>query len=382
MVTKWVRVLPVVLAGLSVGEILIRDSGPHTGPRSGLAAVLLLALATTLPLGFVLRAERVARGVAAVGLSAACVLALVSFRAPTAAGVVAQLTCVYVLGRGGWAGLGGVLVVPYVVTALASDHEVTRVVAVLVATLASAAAATGVTHHVRHTVLAHSATERAFADTLLEHAARGERARIARELHDVVAHHISMIAVQAETARLTTAGLPAEGATRFLAIGDTARTALTEMRRLLGVLREDANGTDTRVERRPQPGLGQLLELLDESRDAAGSRTRLIVSGPVGALDPGIEVTAYRIVQEALTNARRHAPGAAVDVELRYGIEELAVRVRDNGPGPASSDSPGHGLLGMRERAAMVGGTLHTGPAPGGGFLVEALLPVKSEALT
>ena len=105
------------------------------------------------------------------------------------------------------------------------------------------------------------------------------------------------------------------------------------------------------------------------------------MSGPVAALDPGIEVTAYRIVQEALTNARRHAPGAAVDVELRYGDADLAVRVRDNGPGPAAAGSPGHGLLGMRERVATVGGTLRTGPAPGGGFLVEARLPVRAEAL-
>ncbi|MFD8304934.1 sensor histidine kinase [Streptomyces sp. NPDC059690] len=267
---------------------------------------------------------------------------------------------------------------PYVVIALVSREEATRIAAVLVATLASAAAATGVTRHVRRTALAHSATEQAFADTLLAHAARGERARIARELHDVVAHHISMIAVQAEHARLTTAGLPPEGATRFLAIGDTARTALTEMRRLLGVLREDA---ETGAQRSPQPGLGQLLELLDEAREAAGSRARLIVSGPVAALDPGIEVTAYRIVQEALTNARRHAPGAAVDVELHYGEQELAVRIRDNGPGPPPSGTLGHGLLGMRERATTVGGTLRTGPAPGGGFLIEARLPVRAEAV-
>ncbi|MBK3639831.1 sensor histidine kinase [Streptomyces sp. MBT33] len=371
-----------VPAGLAVGELLVR--GPL--PRSGLAVALLLALATTLPLGLVVRAGAsggprgfdVARTLPALALSAGCVLALVPFGALTVAGIGAQLSCVYALARIGRAPVAGVLVVPYVVIALVSHEQVTRVVAVLVATLASAAAATGVTRHVRRTALAHSATEQAFADTLLAHAARGERARIARELHDVVAHHISMIAVQAEHARLTTAGLPAEGATRFLAIGDTARTALTEMRRLLGVLREDA---ETGVQRRPQPGLGQLLELLDEARDAAGSRARLIVSGPVAALDPGIEVTAYRIVQEALTNARRHAPGAAVDVELRYGERELAVRIRDNGPGPAPSGTPGHGLLGMRERASTVGGTLRTGPAAGGGFLVEARLPVHAEAV-
>lgn len=363
------RVLPVGLGVLSVGEVVLR-SGQLGG---SFAAVLLLALATTLPLALVLGAECGARVGAALAVSAGCVLALVAFGTLTVGGVVAQLACVYVLGR--WA---GPLVVPYVVIALVSDQEGVRIVAVLVATLASAAAATGLARHVRSAAQAHSATERAFADTLLEHAARGERARIARELHDVVAHHISMIAVQAETARLTTPGLPAEGATRLLAIGDTARTALTEMRRLLGVLREDAGPG---VQRRPQPGLGQLLDLVDESREAGGARTRLIVSGPLAPLDPGVEVTAYRIVQEALTNARRHAPGAAVDVELHYGEEELAVRVRDNGPGPAAAGAAGHGLLGMRERAASAGGSVRTGPAAGGGFLVEARLPLRTEAL-
>ena len=365
-----------VLGVLAVSEVLLRS----TDLGAGFALLLLLTLASTLPLALVLGSGGPARSGTAVAVSTACVLSLVPFGILTVGGVVAQLVCVYVLGRAGATRLGGLLVLPYVVIALGSHEQLTRIVAVLVATLASAAAATGIAHHVRSTALAHSATEQAFADTLLEHAARGERARIARELHDVVAHHISMIAVQAETARLTTPGLPTEGATRLLAIGDTARTALTEMRRLLGVLREDA---DTGVQRRPQPGLSQLIDLVDESRDAAGSRTRLIVSGPITSLDPGIEVTAYRIAQEALTNARRHAPGAAVDVELRYGDGDLAVRVRDNGPGPTGPGSAaarsGHGLLGMRERAATVGGTLRTGPAPGGGFLVEARLPVKPE---
>ncbi|WP_369233058.1 sensor histidine kinase [Streptomyces sp. R21] len=384
----------VGLALLACVEVLARAGSL----RENLALALLLGVCTTLPLAFVFGPERAlpVRGGAAVAVTAAGALALSPFRALTLAGVASQLACVYGLGRAGAPRLSGVLVLPYVVLALVSqDDTTTRVMAVLVATLASAAAATGITHHVRGALLAHSATERAFADTLLAHAARGERARIARELHDVVAHHISMIAVQAETARLTTPGLPPDGATRLLAIGDTARGALTEMRRLLGVLREDA---EVGVTRRPQPGLHQLMELIDESRDAAGSRTRLIVSGPVTTLDPGIEVTAYRIVQEALTNARRHAPGAAVDVELRYAEDDLEIRVRDNGPGPGNGaetgpgaaeragpgavvPSTGHGLLGMRERATTVGGSLRTGAAAGGGFLVEARLPVRAEAL-
>ncbi|GGV34754.1 hypothetical protein GCM10010182_68350 [Actinomadura cremea] len=223
------------------------------------------------------------------------------------------------------------------------------------------------------------ASRRAVEHTLLEHTARGERARIARELHDVVAHHVSMISVQAETARLAVPGMPAEGAERLLAIGDTARTALTEMRRLLGVLREDAGEAGGAPDRRPQPGLQQLLDLIDEMRDGSGAAARLIVSGPVAALDPGVELTAYRIAQEALTNARRHAPGAAVDVEIAYTREALRLAVRDNGPGPArTAAGGGHGLLGMRERVAAVGGELRTGPGPLGGFVVEAVLPAAS----
>lgn len=225
---------------------------------------------------------------------------------------------------------------------------------------------------------ARDASRREVERALLEHSARGERARIASELHDVVAHHISMISVQAESARLTVPGMPAEGAERLTAIGATARTALTEMRRLLGVLREDAEHEPTR---RPQPGLAQLLDLVDEARERGGGAVRLIVRGQVAPLDAGVELAAYRVVQEALTNARRHAPGAAVDVELEYGAQALHLRVRDNGPGPSSGAEDGvgrggHGLLGMRERVASVGSVLRVGRAAADGFLVEASFPV------
>jgi signal transduction histidine kinase len=227
------------------------------------------------------------------------------------------------------------------------------------------------------------ASRQAIEESLMEFTARGERARIARELHDVVAHHISMISVQAETARMTIPGMPPEGARQLRAIGDTARTALTEMRRLLGVLREDSGAPPTR---RPQPGLQQLLELIDENRETGGASTRLIVRGHIVALDPGIELTAYRIVQEALTNTRRHAPGAAVDVELDYAKEYLHVLVRDNGPGPPATagaggnsprshttGGPGGKVPGSRTSAgsggygpgsAASGGTGDNGPAP------------------
>jgi signal transduction histidine kinase len=255
---------------------------------------------------------------------------------------------------------------------------------VLLASLAPAAALAGIAVAARSEALVHSAARQAIAGTLMDHTARGERARIARELHDVVAHHISMIAVQAETARLATPGMPAAGAQRLSEIGDTARAGLTEMRRLLGVLREDAHAAmpgDQSTDRQPQPGLRQLNQLLDGARDASGAAARLIVSGPPATLDPGVELAAFRIIQEALTNARRHAPGAAIDVELHFTDDALRLRVRDNGPGPPAAPlAGGHGLAGMRERAAAAGGELRTGPAPGGGFLIEATLPAKAEA--
>ena len=363
----------------------------------------LLALAATIPLMFLRPAA------AAVLITVALVLSLTVFgvaaagRAPsgpvTAGGIAAELIAVGRLGvanpgdslsaawPAGWKvnaqylalGLGA----PFLILALASHPPA----AVLLASLVPAAAGAGIAVRSQRSASLEGIARSELADTLVEHMARGERARIARELHDVVAHHISMISVQAETARVTVPDLAPEGARRLGEIGDTARAGLTEMRRLLGVLRSDADAED---ERQPQPGLQQVKSLIDDSRTAAGGHVRLIVSGPVTSFDPGVELTAYRIMQEALTNARRHAPGAAVDVELRYGQDLLLVRVRDNGlgPGPAGtfagasgahSAGSGHGLLGMRERAVTVGGTLRTGAAPGGGFLVEAELPAKPE---
>ena len=180
------------------------------------------------------------------------------------------------------------------------------------------------------------------AGTLLEHTARGERARISRELHDVVAHHISMIAVQAETARLTTPGMPAAGAQRLL--GDR-RHRPGRADRDAPAARRAARGHRGRGRRTGSRSraCAQLTELLDEARDASGAGTRLIVSGWPAPLDPGVELAAYRIVQEALTNARRHAPGAAVDVELHFADDAAAAahpRQRA-GPAPPARVRPG-----------------------------------------
>ncbi|GLW06833.1 hypothetical protein Misp01_19630 [Microtetraspora sp. NBRC 13810] len=353
--------------------------GGFVPPAGGVVVPGLLGLATTLPVALLWTQP----AVAAVVVSAATLLSLTAFQTLTVAGAGAQLIAGYRLGRHGSPGLAVGLAVPFPVLALAGTAGgETRLLTLLLASLAPAAALAGIARRARQEAAETAAARRIAADTLLEHTARGERARIARELHDVVAHHISMVAVQAETARLATPGMPAAGAERLSAIGDTARAALTEMRRLLGVLREDAQtGAAGPAERRPQPGLSlaELNELLDGSRDASGTGTRLILRGSPVTLDPGVELAAYRIVQEALTNARRHAPGAAVDVELHYTGDTLRLLVRDNGPGPPASPATGHGLSGMRERAAAVGGELRTGPAAGGGFLVEARLPGTRE---
>ena len=328
----------------------------------GVIVLAVLCLLSTVPYGLP----------SAAGLPvicAACLLSLTLFQYVTVAGVCALLLTLY---RSGGP-LAIVCTVPFPVLALAGSPRagLGRVMVIVLVTLGPAVAVAGIAR--RRSARAVGELRSDLADSAIEHMARGERARIARELHDVVAHHISMVTVQAETARLTTAGMPDDGKRRLTEIADTARAGLTEMRRLLGVLRSD-DDTAPVAARQPQPGLAQLGDLLDEARDASGTGVRFIMSGPVRTLDPGVELAAYRIVQEALTNCRRHAPGAAADVELRYSAGELTVRVRDNGPG-ACTGAGGHGLIGMRERAQAVGGSLRAGPAPGGGFLVEATLP-------
>ena len=382
--------LGALAAGQAIAVALSQNPGSPlaamatSGSRLATFVALLPSLAATLPLGFFW--DRPA--VAATTICAANLVSLGVFQLLTVAGLAAQVIVLYRLGRRGPQLLAAGLTLPFLAAALVklAEHATGRssggtVLAILAASLSPVAACAGAALQARSLAAAQTAASAAFVGTLLENTARGERARISRELHDVVAHHVSMIAVQAETARLATPGMPAAGAQQLSAIGDTARAALTEMRRLLGVLREDS-GAEA-ADRRPQPGLAQLNELLDEARDVSGIGARLIVSGWLTTLDPGVELAAYRIVQEAVTNARRHAPGAAVDVELHFDSDALHVRIRDNGAGPAARPgppAPGHGLLGMRERAAAVGGEFLAGAAPGGGFLVQATLPAKAEA--
>jgi signal transduction histidine kinase len=417
--------LGAALGLLSVIELAVRltakstvhaelAAGPPAHPGISLPTALLMGafcLLATVPAGWLRPLP------AALAVYVAALVSLALFELVTIAGAAALLVTAYRLARSGSVVLAVALAVPFLGLALVlagpaprsqavpvaratsilwAASADTRVLAVLLAAAIPIAVVAAVVRGAREQTETHSATRELTEGMLADHLARGERARIARELHDVVAHHISMIAVQAETGRLTTPGLPDAGAQRFAAIGDTARAGLTEMRRLLGVLREDAEQDKEpqpdlepagparmSADRRPQPGLPQLGDLVDGAREASGSVVRLIMSGQAARLDPGVELAAYRIVQEALTNARRHAPGAAVDIELRYADDALRLRIRDNGPGQTARYHAGHGLLGMRERAAAVGGSLQTGDAGGGGFLVEAELPAKApDALT
>ncbi|MFJ8932099.1 sensor histidine kinase [Streptomyces sp. NPDC102364] len=206
-----------------------------------------------------------------------------------------------------------------------------------------------------------------------QQAAEAERAAIARELHDIVSHSVSMIAVQAESATYTTPGLTPDAHEGFQQIATTARSAMGELRRLLGVLRTPQ--ADATLFTAPQPTLDHLAELIEQHR-AVGGTAELKVTGRRVQLPAAWELSAYRIAQESLTNARKHAPGARTVVEIDYGADRLlTLRIHDNGPGPSPRSGAGHGLTGMRERAALVGGRLSVGAGPGGGFLVEAKLP-------
>jgi signal transduction histidine kinase len=226
-------------------------------------------------------------------------------------------------------------------------------------------------------VAALDATQEAMAESTRARTVMEERARIARELHDIVAHHLSVITVESEAARLTSPKLSTDASSRFEAIATTAREALTETRRLLGVLREDGGGE---ADRAPQPGLDDLDDLIGRA-EAAGMTIHVVREGRIARLPLGVDLAAYRIIQEALTNARRHAPGADVDVELSYAETALYLHVRDNGPGGTNGAVvEGHGLLGMRERAALAGGEIYAGPAEGGGFEVRVTLPTVDAA--
>ncbi|WP_431975161.1 sensor histidine kinase [Micromonospora haikouensis] len=210
--------------------------------------------------------------------------------------------------------------------------------------------------------------------SLAEQAVADERRRIARELHDVVAHHVSVMGVLATGARRVLRRDPDAADEAIATIEDTGRATLRELRRLLDVLRTDA---EPAADLAPQPGLAGIEPLVEQVREA-GLPVTLRVEGEPGPLEEGVALTVYRIVQEALTNALKHAGEATAVVRLTFGAAYLAVEVTDTGRGPApGAVRVGHGLVGMRERVGLYGGTLRTGARPGGGYRVYARIPVE-----
>jgi signal transduction histidine kinase len=200
-----------------------------------------------------------------------------------------------------------------------------------------------------------------------------ERARIARELHDVVAHSISVMVLQARGGRRVLDSDPADARDAFGVIEWTGQQALDEMRRLVGMLR---SGDET-LPLAPQPSLRELGTLVEQVR-AAGLPVQLTIEGERRDLPPGVDLSAFRIVQEALTNALRHAGPASAQVVLRYRADELELEISDDGPGSGEDPGAGYGLVGMRERVSVYGGELQAGSRPGGGYALRVRLPLGS----
>jgi signal transduction histidine kinase len=361
--------LALVLFVAAVGESIGRDGGEQADD------LLPTVLGTTAPVAFANRAPRAAAVI--------CVVAMVAQHSDSnnprlVASVVALGLVLCAAGFHLSVTWAGFLVVPFVFNAVSPfNGDDPGAGSFLLFVVASGALGIGLLLRSRGAAVEErDASVAAHTATLREQSLLAERTRIARELHDVVAHHISAIAIQAETARFTTPELPELGAERFEAIGDSARAALDEMRGLLGVMRAPVDAAG----RAPQPGFDQLTALIDEHR-TLGGELRFSVRGPVAQLSDAAGLVAYRVVEEALTNARRHAPRAPVEVSLDYTPTLLRIAVRDHGPGlgPATGGdeaATGFGLIGMRERVEALGGTFTCGDHAEGGFEIVVDLPV------
>jgi signal transduction histidine kinase len=391
---SWLRARPLVadglLAGLLAAVSLVTlwyawDECEADCDRAGVAVGLVLA--TTLPLVWRRRHPLTVSLVTGLATAAYGFARYPDLAMPIAIGGVVGMYSVAAWGGRRAAAVSGwvaVVVVVMVMTLPRADSDVVDAAFVSLALVGA-------------WVLGDRArVQRALAAELAERAARlereraaearravaEERTRIARELHDVVAHHVSMMVVQAEAGPVAVERDPARAAGAFEAIATTGRQALVEMRRLLGMLRGDGEPAPSLA---PQPGLAQVPSLVEQV-GRAGLEVELVVEGREAPLPAGIDLSAYRIVQEALTNAVKHGgPGRAV-VLVRYGDHDLELRVWDEGrpeegngspPRGRPQTAPGRGLLGMQERVHLFGGELRAGPAPDGGFTVDARLPIE-----
>ena len=374
--------LALVAAGLSTA-LFVFDNGPVGGglPRGTIAVGYVLALLHTLPLA----ARRRLPG-AVVAISVASGLAVAVLGVPPVVLGLAILVAVYsVAAYGGrWVALAGLAAAE--LGSVAVQLTPGRVQAPTVVTnglVIAAAWLLGYFVGVRRAYTARleqtAELERARAE-LARRAVAEERLRLARELHDVVAHSISVIAVQSGVGAHVAKTQPEEAAKALAAIESTSRAALIELRRLLGVLRQEGEPQGSLA---PVPGLADLDALLAEGAKA-GLGVRLQVEGTPSQLPAGVDLSAYRIVQEALTNVVKHAGPARAQVTIGYHDQDVTVEVTDNGRGGTAPTGDGHarvghGLIGMRERVAVFGGDLEAGPRPGGGFRVAARLPLAAD---
>ena len=383
----WPRRRWAWVAGLGVAALLVltvMDLGQHYDVSLG--AVLALAIARALALGLSWLRPRLAVVVSLFTTAVTAALTTpVASSEPWPWGTTAAFGHSFVLAIAGARGLGrrelvgwwaATQAVGIVAIELAPDRgswsslitmAVLSAAAVVVGDLLRSRAEANRRLAEQETI---SKAERAERERLQE------RARIARELHDVVAHHLSVVVVRADSAPHRLPDVPDAVRAEFTGIADEARASLTEMRRVLRLLREPVQQTG---ELGPQPGLDQLAELVESTR-RAGADVQLMGAVPSG-FDPAVELTAYRVVQEGLSNAVRHALHAAVQVAVRRRTGELEVTVQNEKPPRPVVPAPGsgHGLTGMRERVALLDGTVSAGPTPEGGYLVHALIPVGEE---
>jgi signal transduction histidine kinase len=387
---RWLRRLPasrwlfdsglaLVAAGVSTAGF-ISTPVARGQPRGTLALAYALVLLHTLPL-----AARRRFPLAVLATSVASGLAFAAIGLPPEILGVAILVAVYSVAAYGdrWVALAGLAAAELGSVAVQLTPGRTGV-DTLVINLGVVAVA-WLLGHFAHNYRAYAARleERTAEleqarEELARRAVTEERLRLARELHDVVAHAMSVIAVQSGVGAHVATTQPKEARMSLAAIEATSRAALTELRRLLGVLRQE---DEPHGDLTPVPGLADLEVLLGEGAKA-GLAARLRVEGTPSPLPAGVDLSAYRIVQEALTNVVKHAGPARAQVTIRYGDQDVTVEVIDDGRGAVTSDGragTGHGLIGMRERVAAFNGDLEVGPRPDGGFRVAARLPIATD---
>jgi signal transduction histidine kinase len=373
------RAFEALVATFAVASVVEALAAPHVQHRS---VVALLALGWTLP--FALR-RRTPLWAPLGSLAAVAAFALISpepsitsLTMPFVAALAAAVSLGLVSDRrqsiAGWA---AVIATAAVVSSKSGNAYSDFFWTTLILTLAwfFGSALGSRTQETRELTERVEAAERERA-TAAERATAEERARIARELHDVVAHSVSVMVVQASGVRRLLREEQHREREALLSVEQIGRQALTEMRRMLGVMR---SGEESPAALAPQPGLQHLDRLIAQVEEA-GLPVTLRVEGDRPDLSPGVDLSAYRIVQEGLTNALKHAKGAHAEVVVRYIDSSVELEIADDGPGVPGGDGNGHGLVGMRERVALYGGTIEAGPRAGGGFVLRAQLPVEGRS--